>query len=161
MAVGDIFFRKIANSDRLLGLCPQVAGGSVIMRTTFQLSSQPHVPAASSDERTCSLPSGSSPFELAERYLSPVLSPFATLGRATKPQRHAVVLLVCAKVTIGAAELPDLLPLAAIAPRTCLPGEAWYKERAMLRSALSAVFLAGVFAMAQPAFANSVAAASN
>jgi hypothetical protein len=61
--------------------------------------------------------SGSSPFELAERYLSPVLSPFATLGRATKPQRHAVVLLVCAKVTIGAAELPDLLPLAAIAPR--------------------------------------------
>lgn len=31
----------------------------------------------------------------------------------------------------------------------------------MLRSALSAVFLAGVFAMAQPAFANSVATASN
>jgi hypothetical protein len=31
----------------------------------------------------------------------------------------------------------------------------------MLRSALSAVFLAGVFAGAQPAFADSVAAASN
>jgi hypothetical protein len=33
-----------------------------------------------------------------------------------------------------------------------------YEELAMLRSTLSAVFLAGVFAMAQPAFADPVAA---